>query len=431
MKKFTQLDLIQRSQIEVLLKEKSSLDEIARELGVSRQTIYREILRNSYPVNKDRFGVHTSCIHFKECVKRSPNHKGSFYCPNNCINYSPGKNQCLKKYPFVCNFCCKRGNCKKLQYYYEADHASLNYHENYSSTHNMLKTSNEQFNKINNLVSPLLQKGQSVEAIVMNHENEIDISNVTIRNWINKGLMQAKSSDLRLFGRRVKKQYNYKEKHQYKALSDIKYGHKYSDYLLFVKNHPNAIVVQLDTVIGCLNGNKTLLTIHIVPFKFQFGYLLDFHTSNEVYSKLHNLFDSLRKLEEDSAIACYSLLSSCLLTDNGPEFDSIVNLQVEFPELNVFYCRPYSSFEKGSCEKNHEFIRYIHYKGWSMDNLNQDKVNLIFSHINSYPRKSLNKKTPYYCVESTIGKEFLEIIGITFVNPDDVTLNPSLIKRIK
>ena len=30
---------------------------------------------------------------------------------------------------------------------------------------------------------------------------------------------------------------------------------------------------------------------------------------------------------------------------------------------NVFYCDPYSSFQKGECERNHEFVRYIISKG--------------------------------------------------------------------
>ena len=67
------------------------------------------------------------------------------------------------------------------------------------------------------------------------------------------------------------------------------------------------------------------------------------------------------------------------------------------------------------------------------DNLNQSDINTLFSHINSYPRKSLNKKTPYQCVfdEPAFGKEFLDVIGIYKVNCDDVNLTPALLKKIK
>ena len=62
------------------------------------------------------------------------------------------------------------------------------------------------------------------------------------------------------------------------------------------------------------------------------------------------------------------------------------------PNLNIFFCHPNASFEKGACERNHVLVRYIQYKGWSFDNLNQSDINTLFSHINSYPRKSLNNR---------------------------------------
>lgn len=45
-KKYEQLNLIQRTKIQTLLKEKNSLQDIANELEISRQTIYRELIRN-------------------------------------------------------------------------------------------------------------------------------------------------------------------------------------------------------------------------------------------------------------------------------------------------------------------------------------------------------------------------------------------------
>ena len=44
-----QLNTIQKAKLQTLLKVKKSLQEISDELGDSRQTLYREILRNSYP----------------------------------------------------------------------------------------------------------------------------------------------------------------------------------------------------------------------------------------------------------------------------------------------------------------------------------------------------------------------------------------------
>ena len=91
----------------------------------------------------------------------------------------------------------------------------------------------------------------------------------------------------------------------------------------------------------------------------------------------------------------FTSFSEVFLTDNGPEFDSLIDLSEEYPDMHVFYCHPLSSFEKGACERNHELVRFIHYKGWSFDSYTQEDIDLMFSHINSYPRKSLNKKNSF------------------------------------
>ena len=51
-KEYEQLNRIQRTQLQTLLKVKKSLSDIAKEMNVSRQTLYKELFRNSYPVSK-------------------------------------------------------------------------------------------------------------------------------------------------------------------------------------------------------------------------------------------------------------------------------------------------------------------------------------------------------------------------------------------
>lgn len=237
-----------------------------------------------------------------------------------------------------------------------------------------------------------------------------------------------------MFGRRIpSKKYNYSKQNDHKRLSFKKIGHKYNDYRLYLNNHPNALIIQLDTVIGCIDGKKSVLTIHIVQHKFQFGIILDNHTKEEVFSKLDQLFTKLKHIDEQTGLNIFSYFTELILTDNGAEFDALLDFCVDNPNINIFFCHPLSSFEKGSCERNHVLIRYIHYKGWSFDNLDQEDISFLFSNINSYPRKTLENKTPYESVleDPRLGKEFLDIINISKVNGDDVILNPSLLKKIK
>ena len=86
------------------------------------------------------------------------------------------------------------------------------------------------------------------------------------------------------------------------------------------------------------------------------------------------------------------------------------------------------STDKASCERNHEFIRYVIPKGRSLDGLTQEKVGLLFSHINSYVRGSNENRTPYDLLAARFGEGFMEAIGIRRIPPKEVHLKPSLLK---
>ena len=55
----------------------------------------------------------------------------------------------------------------------------------------------------------------------------------------------------------------------------------------------------------------------------------------------------------------------------------------------------------------------------------------MFSHINSYYRPGLNGVTPYDLAEMVLGKEFLDIIEIKKIEPQNINLTQSVTKKIK
>ena len=66
----------------------------------------------------------------------------------------------------------------------------------------------------------------------------------------------------------------------------------------------------------------------------------------------------------------------------------------------------------------------------SFNPLDQDRINLVMSHLNSYPRESLGGKTPYDAFVEEFGedgKAFLEKLGIVRIPADMVTLHPFLL----
>lgn len=58
----------------------------------------------------------------------------------------------------------------------------------------------------------------------------------------------------------------------------------------------------------------------------------------------------------------------------------------------------------------------------SIKHLTQKDIDLMFSHINSAPRKSLNGRTPYEAFEFLYGNEILEKLNIQKIEKDTVTL---------
>jgi len=167
--------------------------------------------------------------------------------------------------------------------------------------------------------------------------------------------------------------------------------------------HPGFNVVQLDTVHGKKGDKKCVLTIYDVASKTQLGILIELFTAAEVKDKV----SEIRSLIGDDA---YFKMFKVLIADNGPEFDELYNLEIDDETgekwARVFFTRPYRSGDKGACERNHEFFRYILVKGKTMNELNQEDLDLYFSMINSYPRKSLNGRCPIDVLDEIYGKDF-------------------------
>ena len=131
----------------------------------------------------------------------------------------------------------------------------------------------------------------------------------------------------------------------------------------------------------------------------------------------------------------FKRLFEIILTDNGSEFFNPISIEANYETgeilVNVFYCDPSASYQKGSIEKNHEYIRYVIPKGNSFNHLTQEDCNLLASHINSTSRIILNNKTPYETITTLMSKELITKFNIKFIHPDEVNLSSSLLKRRK
>ena len=142
--------------------------------------------------------------------------------------------------------------------------------------------------------------------------------------------------------------------------------------------------------------------------------------------------DAFNSLYEKLSPDLFSTLMPILLGDNGSEFSNPSALETG-PDgkqrTRVFYCDPSAPYQKGSAERNHEFIRFFVPKGCPFDPYSQDDIDLMMDHINSYKRPSLGNKTPYEMMAFLYGEKVCRLLGLRLIPPDKVTLNRSIFNR--
>ena len=120
------------------------------------------------------------------------------------------------------------------------------------------------------------------------------------------------------------------------------------------------------------------------------------------------------------------------LTDNGSEFSNPKALEFDIEKKRrtyVFYCDPNAPYQKGSAERNHEFIRHFLPKGTDLGLYSQDDISLMMNHINSYCRESLGNKSPYDMFAFLYGEKILDLLKCQRIPPQDVTLNKSIFRK--
>ena len=207
-------------------------------------------------------------------------------------------------------------------------------------------------------------------------------------------------------------------------LSESRIGRTYEDFKGYLLEYPDLAITQLDPVEG-KKGNKVLLTIHFVKAELMLAFLRDHNDSQSVIDIFERLYFELRPDR-----FC-SLFKVCL-ADNGTEFSNPKAIEYDRQgnlRSRIFYCDPSAPYQKGSAERNHEFIRCFLPKRTDLAPYSQEDIRLMMDHINSYSRESLGNKCPYDVFSFLYGQEILDLLGCHKVPPQDVTLNRSIFHK--
>lgn len=325
----------------------------------------------------------------------------------------------LDKAPFVCNGCPKRRqNCGFKKIFYLAKQAQKQYEQTLVEAREGTPLNSKTFWDMDKVISDGVKKGQHIYHILKTHN--LDVSSSTVYRHIRKGYLSIAPIDL---ARAVK----FKERRKSKLPSipkESKKGRSYEDFQNYLTLNQLNSWLEMDTVMG-RTGGKVLLTFNLSFCNFIFARLLDNKTALEVAKHLYAIKNTLHEADKN-----FFQLFPVILTDNGGEFARVDDIEMDVRgESKLFFCDPNRSDQKGRIEKNHTLIRYILPKGTSFDNLTQEDINLVCSHVNSVKRAALNGKSAYELFAFTYGEEIPKLLGISKIPAEDVCQSSKLLQH--
>ena len=325
----------------------------------------------------------------------------------------------LDKAPFVCNGCPKRRqNCGYKKIFYLAKQAQKQYEQTLVEAREGTPLNSKTFWDMDKVISDGVKKGQHIYHILKTHN--LDVSSSTVYRHIRKGYLSIAPIDL---ARAVK----FKERRKSKLPSipkEAKKGRSYEDFQNYLVLNQLDSWLEMDTVLGRMGG-KVLLTFNLSFCNFIFARLLNNKTALEVAKHLYEIKNTLHEADKD-----FFQLFPVILTDNGGEFARVDDIEMDVRgESKLFFCNPNRSDQKGRIEKNHTLIRDILPKGTSFDNLTQEDINLVCSHVNSVKRAALNGKSAYELFAFTYGEEIPKLLGISKIPAEDVCQSSKLLQH--
>lgn len=417
--------------IEYGLNENYTLKEIAEIIKKDPTTISKEIKRNRFLKSSNRKENDLqSCQHRKSCtnINLCNSNCGKqckkcilINCYRTCKEYSTKKCSKLNRYPYVCNGCTTITTCTSEKNYYKAKVADTKYKEILVSSRDGLNISSDELKNLDEIITPLILKGQSLSHILTNHKSEIHYCERTLYYYFDKNVFTARNIDL---PRKVKYKPRKKSTAPIIKNSVDRVGRTFDDFVKFLDENPNIPVVEMDTVHGTRSG-KVLLTFMFRNCSLMLAFIIDSCTQTNVKLIIDKLYDLL-------GADVFKRSFPVILTDNGSEFKNAKGLEVDDEgnqRTKIFYCNPMASYQKPHVEKNHEYIRYIIPKGISFNNRTQEDITLMMNNINSTARASLNGNTPFKLAQMLLDISLLDKLSLKLIAADDVHLKPALLLK--
>jgi IS30 family transposase len=279
----------------------------------------------------------------------------------------------------------KRGTTRQIDselrehYEYFAETGEAVYQKNRKRSRNAMKIA--QCAEFVNYAEERLKFGWSPDAVCGRAEVSGDwaekptVCAKTLYNYIDQGLMTTKNIDLALKVRR-------KPKTKKIRANKIVLGES-------IENRPEEIETreefghwEIDSVIGKQSDKTAVMTIVERKTREQIAVKIDGRGSAETDRAAAAVYESFGK-DVDRII-------KSITGDNGREFAGLKDAV----KCAVYFCHPYSSWEKGTNERHNGLLRRFVKKGKSIDDMPPELITRAAEWNNNLPRKILGYRTP-------------------------------------
>lgn len=329
--KHPDLEYADRIRIATLRNRKVPVAEIAEELGCHRSTIYKELKRATY--------VHTNSDLTEE------------------IRYNPELAQV--RHDFA-------QSAKGPQLKIAADQEYARYVE-----------------------KKIIDEKRSPEGVlydVVNEEKTFSVnikSPNTIYSYIDKGIFENLKREHLPCGERKKQRKKIVRIHR-KPKTDT------------IEQRPEEIDCretfghwEMDCVVGPTNTKECLLVLTERKTRYEIIEKMKAHTMEEVRK-------ALNRIEKEYGAKFYRIFKT-VTVDNGSEFQDWQAIEKALYRVGkrwkLYYCHPYSAYERGSNENNNKMIRRFVPKGVSFTGITRKEAKQMAVWMNNYPRGIFGGRT--------------------------------------
>ena len=285
----------------------------------------------------------------------------------------------------------KRGECEQLDYElrkyktYSSDLAELKYRDNLKAKGPDLKIGND-FELVNYIENKIVNEKLSPLAVIgeikfKKLEFKTTITINTLYSYIEKGVFEKLTiKHLPMKSKEKKKRRNVTIKKAPRGKSIELRPQEINDRKTF--GH-----WEMDCVCG-----STLDTLLVLTERL---------TRKEIIFKMNNqksetVIKCINKLERKYG-KYFRKIFKTITVDNGSEFNDFKALEKSIygrsKRFDLFYCHPYSSYERGTNERINREIRRLIPKGSDLSKYSEEDIQRVEDWVNNYPRQVLGFNT--------------------------------------